>query len=73
VGAVLAQSLFPGKFSLPSKGFLEVPIGVAVLKEKQDDLLVRFNEGLKAILADGTYDKIIAKWGVPASTKPSRR
>ena len=73
VGAVLAQNLFPGKFSLPSKGFLEVPIGVAVLKGKQDDLLIRFNEGLRAMLADGTYDKIITKWGVPASTKPSGR
>lgn len=73
VGAVLAQNLFPGKFSLPSKGFLEVPIGVAVLKGKQDRLLIRFNEGLRAILADGTYDKIITKWGVPASTKPSSR
>jgi ABC-type amino acid transport substrate-binding protein len=73
VGAVLAQNLFPAKFSLPSKGFLEVPIGVAVLKGRQDDLLIRFNEGLKAILADGTYDKIITKWKVPASTKPSSR
>jgi len=73
VGAVLAQSLFPGKFSLPSKGFLEVPIGVAVLKGKQDDFLRRFNEGLRAVLGNGTYDKIITTWGVPASTKPSSR
>jgi ABC-type amino acid transport substrate-binding protein len=72
-GAVLGQNLFPGKFSHPSKGFLEVPIGIAVLKGKQNDLLGRFNEGLRAVLADGTYDKIIAKWGVPASTKPSNR
>jgi len=69
-GAVLAQSLFPGKFSLPGKGFLEVSIGIAVLKGKQDALLKNFNEGLKAVLGDGTYDTIIMKWKVPAATKP---
>jgi len=70
VGAVLAQKSFPGKFSLPEKGFLEIPIGVAVMKGKRDYLLMKLNEGLKAIMADGTYDKIIAKWGVPLTTKP---
>jgi polar amino acid transport system substrate-binding protein len=70
VGAVLAQKVFPNRFSLPPKGFLEIPIGVAVLKGKQDHLLRKLNEVLKAIMADGTYDKIIAKWGVPLTTKP---
>ena len=27
VGPVLARKFFPGKFTLPEKGFLEVPIG----------------------------------------------
>ena len=70
VGAVLAQKLFPGKFSLPTKGYLEIPIGVAVTKGKQDFLLTKFNAGLKTILSDGTYDGIIAKWGVAQATKP---
>jgi ABC-type amino acid transport substrate-binding protein len=73
VGAVLAQKLYPGKFSLPDKGYQEIPIGVAVMKGKQEVLLKKFNEGLKAILSDGTYDSIIAKWGVPAATKPRPR
>ena len=73
VGPVLARKLFPGKFTLPEKGFLEVPIGVGVLKGKQGDLLTKLNEGLKAIIADGTYDKIIEKWGVPGATKPLKR
>jgi polar amino acid transport system substrate-binding protein len=73
VGAVLAQKLFPGKFSLPDRGYQEIPIGVAVMKGKQGFLLKKFNEGLKAILSDGTYDRIIVKWGVPAATKPSAR
>jgi polar amino acid transport system substrate-binding protein len=72
-GTVLAKQLFPGKFSLPEKGFLEVPIGVGVPKGKQSYLLTKFNEGLKEILADGTYDKIVEKWGVPGATKPSNR
>jgi ABC-type amino acid transport substrate-binding protein len=70
VGAVLAQKLFPGKFSLPDKGYQEIPIGVAGMKGKEDFLLNKFNEGLKAILTDGTYDRIITKWGVPTSTRP---
>lgn len=73
VGAVLARRLFPGKFSLPDKGFLEVPIGLGVLKGKQGYLLTKFNEGLKVIMEDGTYDKIVEKWGVPGATKPSKR
>jgi len=71
-GSVLAGQLFPGKFSMPDKGFLDVPIGVGVLKGAHGDLLTRFNEGLKIILTDGTYDKLLKKWGVPEATKPSR-
>lgn len=73
VGAVLAQKLYPGKFSLPDRGYQEIPIGLAVMKGKQDFLLKKFNDGLKAILSDRTYDKIFAKWGVPAATKPGTR
>jgi len=70
VGAVLARSAFPGKFTMPEKGFLEIPVGVAVAKGTHGDFLAKLNEGLKAIMADGTYDRILAKWGVPATTKP---
>jgi len=73
VGAVLARGSFPGKFSLPEKGFLEIPIGVAVAKGKHGDFLAKLNEGLKAIMADGTYDRIITKWGVPTTTKPVKK
>ena len=69
-GAVLARELFPGQFSLPDKGFLETPIGVGVMKSKHGDFLKKLNEGLKAILTDGTYDRILAKWGVGGATKP---
>jgi ABC-type amino acid transport substrate-binding protein len=54
------------------KGFLEIPVGVAVAKGKHGDFLAKLNKGLKAIMVDGTYDRIIAKWGVPATTKPPK-
>ena len=73
VGAVLVKQLFPGKFSLPEKGFLEVPIGMGVLKGKQGYFLTKLNDGLKAIMSDGTYDKIFERWGVPGSTKSLKR
>jgi len=70
VATVLAKQLFPGKFSLPEKAFLETPVGVGVPKGKRGYLLTKLNEGVKAIIADGTYDKILEKWGAPAATKP---
>jgi cystine transport system substrate-binding protein len=72
-GSVLAAQMFPGKFALPEKGFLEVPIGVGVLKGKQGLLLTKFNKGLKIVLSDGTYDTLVKKWGVPPATKPEKR
>lgn len=69
-GTVLAREMFPGRFSLPDKGFLETPIGVGVMKGRHGDFLRKLNEGLKTILTDGTYDKILAKWGVGGATKP---
>ncbi|MBC7238548.1 MAG: ABC transporter substrate-binding protein, partial [Chloroflexi bacterium] len=36
--------------------------GLVVRKGENADLLKAFNEGLKKIKADGTYDKIYAKW-----------
>jgi ABC-type amino acid transport substrate-binding protein len=72
-GRLLATQMFPGKFVLPERGFLEVPIGVGVLKGKQNFLLTKFNEGLKIVLSDGTYDKLVKKWGAPPATKPEKR
>ena len=36
--------------------------GFAVKKDRGDDLLPKINAGIAAIKADGTYDKIYAKW-----------
>ena len=49
--------------------------GIAVKKGRSDDLLPKINAGLKAIKADGTYDKIYAKWfagdKAPAASAPA--
>jgi polar amino acid transport system substrate-binding protein len=66
VGSHLARQLFSGRFTLPEKIFLEVSVGVAVLKGEQALLLSQVNEGLKHIRGDGTYDQILKKWGSPS-------
>jgi ABC-type amino acid transport substrate-binding protein len=62
VGTYLANQLFPGKFTLPKKVFLEIPLAIAVSKGSQAKFLKHFNKGLKNIKKDGTYAKIIEKW-----------
>jgi len=66
VGSHLAGRLFPGRFTFPNKIFLEVPLGVAVLKGSPSFFLNPINEGLKHIREDGTYDQILKKWVVPS-------
>jgi polar amino acid transport system substrate-binding protein len=66
VGSHLARQLFPGRFTVPDKIFLEVPVGVAVLKGDQSFLLNQINEGLRHIMKDGTYHQILNKWGGPS-------
>ena len=38
------------------------PYGFAVFNKDEQELLDKFNAGLKDIVADGTYEKIIAKY-----------
>jgi len=42
---VLARDSFAGKFSLPERSFLEIPIGVAVAKGKHGEFPAKVNEG----------------------------
>ena len=44
------------------KDNFSTPYGFAVLKGQNADLLKMFNEGLKNIKANGTYDEIVAKY-----------
>ena len=38
------------------------PYGLAIMDEKNQELLDMFNKGLEDIKANGTYDEIIAKY-----------
>jgi|GEM_PF-197486 len=58
----LASEQFKGKLKIVGEPFTEEYYGVCVVKGQQADFLKAFNEGLKKIKADGTYDAIYAKW-----------
>ena len=62
VGAKLARELFPKQFKMPEKMFFEMPLAVAVLKGKRDDMLRRINSGLKRAKEKGTLQAITDKW-----------
>ena len=58
--------------TLVDDGFEKEFYGFAIRKGRDDDLLAKLNAGLAAIKADGTYDRIYAKWfnEVPSSGAP---
>ena len=59
---VLASENFKGKLKTVGASFTEEYYGVVARKGDPTGFLPKFNEGLKKIKADGTYDKIYAKW-----------
>jgi ABC-type amino acid transport substrate-binding protein len=61
-GKHMANELFPGRFTLPTKVFAETSLAVAVRMGDKTDLLEYFNKGLEAIKGDGTYGKILDQW-----------
>ncbi len=58
----LTSDQFKGKLKIVGEPFTEEYYGVLVRKGEQKEFLAAFNEGLKKIKADGTYDTIYAKW-----------
>jgi polar amino acid transport system substrate-binding protein len=61
-GAKIAALLFPGKVTEPRELFWELPLAVAVPKGKGADVIAKLDSGLKAIRADGTWQKINDRW-----------
>jgi polar amino acid transport system substrate-binding protein len=61
-GKHMANQLFPGRFTLPTKVFAEASLAVAVRKGDKTDLLEYFNKGLEALKDDGTYGRILDQW-----------
>ena len=53
---------FKGKLRIVGEPFTEEYYGVVVRKGEMAEFVAAFNDGLKAIKADGTYDEIYAKW-----------
>ena len=62
VATVLANRLYPGQITLPHSMFREVAQAVAVPKGERAAFLSRLNDGLAAIRADGTWQRINTRW-----------
>ncbi len=58
----LASDQFAGKLKIVGEPFTDEYYGLLVRKGEMKDLLDLFGEGLEQIKADGTYDRIYAKW-----------
>ena len=76
IDAVLMESLpayqyllgiFNGKLKIVSKPMTDLGIRLVARHDGKSEtrLIHRFNEGLKAVKADGTYDALLTKWGLP--------
>ena len=67
--AVLAYAIKQGrKFETPIKGESSGEIGFAVKKGSNPELIEMFNNGLAALKANGTYDKLVKKYLSTTST-----
>ena len=62
VGLRISNRLYPGQIIGSPHMFMELPLAVAVPKGKRADLLVRLNDGIAAIRADGTWQQINEHW-----------
>jgi polar amino acid transport system substrate-binding protein len=67
VGATLAAQLYAGRITIPRTFFTQTVCGpgLGVRKGEQVELLSRFDSGLAAIRADGTWQKINDHWTSP--------
>ncbi|MCI5902579.1 MAG: transporter substrate-binding domain-containing protein [Blautia sp.] len=62
---IMAASIQDGDLALQIPEGMEsegAPYGFAIMDEKNQELLDMFNAGLQNIIADGTYEEIIAKY-----------
>jgi len=58
----LASEQFRGSLKIVGDALTEEYYGLLVRKGENADLLAAFNEGLKKVQENGTYDQIYAKW-----------
>jgi polar amino acid transport system substrate-binding protein len=62
VGQRLINGKYPGRFSMPAAPYLEVPLAFAVAKGRNAELLADFERALAAHKADGSLDRLYARW-----------
>jgi ABC-type amino acid transport substrate-binding protein len=65
VGSNLVAQSYAGKITVPVKTFAQAPLAIAVTKGQHAELIRRLAAGLEAIRADGTLQRIEAKWKAP--------
>lgn len=63
VGVWRARTASVKGLEVVGKQFDVVPYGIAV-KKQNADLLATLKRGLQAVIADGTYDRLLKKWGL---------
>jgi ABC-type amino acid transport substrate-binding protein len=60
------SGLFVGKFKIVTEPLTNLAIRLIAKRDKHDDKLIeRFNEGLKSMQADGSYQALLKKWSLP--------
>jgi polar amino acid transport system substrate-binding protein len=60
-----------GQFKLTGPSFENAPYGLAV--PKKSGLAPAIEAALKAVMADGTYTKILTKWGIQSGALPAAK
>jgi polar amino acid transport system substrate-binding protein len=60
-----------GQFKLTGPSFANAPYGLAV--PKKSGLAPAIEAALKAVMADGTYTKILTKWGIQSGALPASK
>lgn len=70
-GAAFVAKAYPGRITVPTAMFVREFLGLAVAKGRQAELVRRLNEGLNAICADGTLQRIDERWGHPEQPCPT--
>jgi len=62
VGQRLINGKHPGKFTMPTAPYLEVPLAFAVAKGRHAELLAAFDRALAEARADGSLARLYARW-----------
>lgn len=65
------RDLYPGRFRIASNPLNDMGLRLVTLREGEPALMKRFDRGLKRLKKEGTYDKLLEKWGLSPDGKPA--